>query len=208
MSNAKTVILHGYLRDLHPGPIKIVGDTVAEIVHAFTTQIKAFRPVPGQDRHTISVVGFDTVGSLYEKTDQEEIHIVPAFVGGGGNGGFFKIIIGAVLIAAAFVVAGPAGVLAAGSLSAGLFWAGVTFALGGLLEVISPAPTIDVNSAKDPEASKYLGSPQNTTKIGTRIPLLLGRHLAFGHILSMDIDAVDVAVGDKDGDDLPPDWPF
>ena len=52
-------------------------------------------------------------------------------------------------------------------------------------------------AAQDPEASRYLGAPQNTTKAGTRIPLLYGEHQAYGHYLSFDIDAKDVAAGDS-----------
>jgi len=62
-------------------------------------------------------------------------------------------------------------------------------AAGGIMQLISPAPKQD---STDPDASKYIGAPGNTTKIGTRIPILYGRRKIFGQILSLDIEAKDV----------------
>src|SRR5690606_15604493 len=108
--------------------------------------------------------------------DVTEIHLVPE-LSGGKSGGFVKIALGAVLIAASFAMTGPILPALYGGISASaVFWGGVTLVLGGLLELISPAPKMDTKTSQDPEASKYLGTPQNTTRAGTRIPLLYGRH--------------------------------
>lgn len=197
----KTIVAHGYLRELLPDPIRMSGETVQEIIEGLCLQTRALHPKPGQRKHQIRIAGFDTVESLILPIpdDVTEIHLVPE-LSGGKSGGFVKIALGAVLIGAGLAFPGTWVALGAmGSITgAAVFWGGVTLALGGLLEILSPAPKMDTKpAAQDPEASKYLGAPQNTTKAGTRIPLLYGEHQGFGHYLSFDIDARDVAAGDS-----------
>jgi len=196
------VILHGYLKSLYPGDIQLNGSTVAEIINGMCKQTKAFEPELGDDRHTIMVKGFTTKESLDAPLgDINELHLFPAMTG-GKSGGFFKIVIGAVLIAAAIWTGGTSLTLGpvlfgTTTLAGVMFNVGLSLVLGGLMEMMSPAPKIDKatgTSTADPEASKYLGPTANTTRIGTRIPLGYGRFKAYGHYLSFDVDAVDVAV--------------
>lgn len=194
----KKVILLGPLRKLHPEPFYVDAKTAAEAVKAFSLQTGCLRPVPGKDPIVSQVVGFDTLEALNSPTDVEEICLVPAFIGGGGGGnsGFVKIVIGAALIAASFAI--PPGMAIAGvALQSIAFSMGASMVLGGLMELISPAPKLDTqlaNMAPDPEASRYLGAPRNTTRIGTRIPVILGEVKHGGHYLSFNINAKDVAV--------------
>lgn len=197
------VVLHGYLKDLYKDDIVLSGSTVAEIINGMCKQTKAFNPLPGMDRHCITVKDFRTEESLTQPipANTNEIHIYPQLSGGKG-GGFFKVIIGVVIVGVALAVGGVGiGALFAGQggFAAQLFFKiGTSLILGGLLEVVSPAPKIDragvANSKSDPEASKYLGATQNTVRVGTRIPLLYGEHEAFGHYISFDVDAKDIAV--------------
>ena len=138
--------------------------------------------------HRIQVVGCETVEDLLS-SDMEEIHIVPQ-LSGGKNGGFFQIVIGAALLAASFLVPGAA--LATWQ-SLALFNIGSALVIGGVMQLLAPAPKRD-QAVGDPEASKYLGTPGNTTGSGTRIAVLYGRDKVFGHILSLNINAKDVAV--------------
>ena len=205
MSCAKKIkiILHGYLKDLYPHTVEMTGETVEEIINGLCRQTKAFNPKIGEERHCITVKGFRTEHSLKAPIpdDLEELHLYPQLSGGKG-GGFFKIVIGVVLVGVALAVGGVGiGALFAsqGGFAAQLFFKiGTSLILGGLLDFVSPAPKIDrtgvTTGRADPEASKYLGANQNTVRIGTRIPLLYGEHEAFGHYLSFDVDAKDVAV--------------
>lgn len=195
MSSKVKVILHGYLKDLCQSGLEFSGATAAEVINGLCKQTKAFNVNFDQPKHRIKVVGFPTKDSLYAPLAVTELHLVPQ-MNGGKSGGFVQIVVGTVLIATAFALAGPAGLAAAGSFSAAgvTFSLGLSLVLGGLLQLISPAPKMDGSgNVQDPEGSKYLGSGQNTVAIGTRIPLLYGKHLIYGHFLSFDIDAVDVA---------------
>lgn len=189
LSNKKRIFLHGNLKHLHEGVIEVYADSPAEAIHGMCHQLPELSHLKIEERPVIQIVGFNTRQSIYEKTDVEELHLVPAFIGAKG-GGLFKIVLGAVLIAAAFALGGPA----AGTLATTLFSMGTSMILGGLLELLTPAPKRDsgTEGATDPDASKYLGAPGNTVKAGTRIPLIYGEFRVYGHYMSFNIDATEV----------------
>lgn len=182
------VIMHGSLRDICPD-VQMSGFSVAEIINGLCKQTKAFNITAGQERHSLSVEGFDTKDSLYAPipNDTKELHVFPAMY---GSGGLFQVIIGIVLIAVAIWL-GPA---AWPILSPFLMKVGITLVIGGLLEMISPAPTMNPGSNAASLGSNYLAATQNTVKIGTRIPLLYGLCMAYGQYLSFNIDAKDIAL--------------
>jgi predicted phage tail protein len=197
----RRIHLHGYLKDLCPHPIELDADTVAEAINGLCRVTRgAFNPNPKTGRHLIKVVGFDIAEHLFMKSDVEDLHIVPAFVGGKSSG-IMQIVIGVVLIAAAFVTAGGslAGFVAAGgglTVAGSIAMAGAMMVLGGIMAMMSAAPTLNAGTfgaGINPAASKYLGANKNTVKIGTRIPILVGRYPVFGHILSFNVDAQNVA---------------
>lgn len=177
----KTIVLHGYLNDLHPEPIRVHAETVAEAVSALQLY-KAFDPKLGK-RHSVIIDGFNSLDSLHDKTDVEEIHLHPVEIAAGGRNGFFQTIIGAVLVVVGLVVN-----YFAPGLGTPLIYAGIAMMIGGVIQMLMPQPKVDsVNT--DQQRSQYLGARQNTVAIGTRIPLILGRCKAWGHYVSFDIDA-------------------
>lgn len=201
----KKIFFHGSIKHLLPEPVEIDADSPLEAMRGLVQRfphLKKFEHF--DDRSLVQIVGFEGRQQLTMATDVEELHVVPAMLGsGGGGGGFMKIAIGAVLIAAA-VIAFPslpwAGSIFAGALNSTLgsimINLGASLIFGGLLSFLSPAPPRDtgLSAAADPEASKYLGIGRNTVRIGTRIPIPYGTNRIYGHYLSMDIQAKDVAV--------------
>ena len=191
----KTIILHGYLKRLYPHPIEVVADTVADAL-SFLKLIPELTPKMGT-KHSVQIPGFDSQESLYAKTEQREIHVVP-FVGGGKRGGILQIVIGVALIALA--AWNPLGIIAAAGSGAlitttSVALMGASMLLGGLLSVFSPAPRIDTGGGETSEAARYLSAGQNTVKAGTRIPIIYGRDKSAGHFLSFNVDAVEVDPG-------------
>lgn len=195
------IILHGHLKDLYSKPIELMASSVYEAINGMCKLTKAFDVLPTQNKHVIKVVGFESEEEIKASLpmDVTELHIVPEMCG-GKSGGFFKIAVAAVLIAASFLlpgsITGMSAIIKGVALKSVMLNLGISLALGGLLEILSPAPKIDQtgDSSSDPEASKYLGANQNTVKIGTRIPLLYGKEKAFGHYLSFNVDAKDIAL--------------
>jgi predicted phage tail protein len=179
------IIPHGALRHTWPTDFECEAETAYEAVTALTCQFNLGRPSP-TERWTVALVGHDTEVALHCPLRSPELHIVPAFVGGGGgNGGFMKIALGAVLIAVSFVI--PAGWAAAGfALNTAAFNLGASLVLGGILEMISPAPKS--NTAPTNNRSEYLGAPKNTTASGTPIQIGYGRFAVYGHFLSFNIE--------------------
>lgn len=177
----RRVHLHGYLAAFHEGPITVAGNTVADIVEGVTRQLPGFAPHPVRGRHRIKVVGFETYESVHTplSPDVVEIHIVPQLAG-GKNGGFLQILLGAALLAVGFFL-GPATFL-----GSTLMKVGALAILGGVTQLLSPSPEAD---SDEQTKSKYLGAPKNTVQIGTRIPILYGRHRVYGHFLSFDLNA-------------------
>jgi len=191
LSMKKKIILHGYLADLYSDPIEVEATSVAEALSSLE-QIKELHRADGQP-HPVVVRGIDTEVALFSETEMEEIHVYPRTGGGGGKGGLGQILLGITLIAVAFVFPGVSllgGVITQSS----LFLTGGLMVLGGILQMLAPAPEV----SKEQESSRQLGSSANTVQIGTTIPLAYGTVKMGGHYLSFDVDAKDRAGGEVD----------
>lgn len=204
-TSLKTVYLYGKLKErIGLDKIELVGGSVYELIEGLSANFKKqLQPSLNEQRIVAKVRGFDTEEDIRRplKDDETEIHLYPTLLGGGGgNGGLFKMIIGAIIIAVvAFAVVATGGALLAPaswaltSFGSALLTAGVGLFVGGLIEMLTPQPKLDMSSSNDLESSKYLGSQGNTVKIGTPIPLLFGRHKFYGHYISFNVDAKNVA---------------
>lgn len=177
--------LHGQLALDYPGSFEIKANTVAEAIDGWSRQVGFYAHVPLDERPVLRVVGFDTLESLGEITEQKVIHLVPAMIGGGGN--FGKILLGTALIVA--------GVLALPNVAVGgaLIGAGIGMVLGGVMGFFVKAPTLSKDN--DPEASKYLGLSNNTLEIGTPISNCYGEVAKYGHVLALNVDSNDMITG-------------
>lgn len=169
----RRIHLHGKLRSLHDGVLELDARTVAEAVNGLCKLLK-IRIDPVKGRMPVKVLGFDTPESIMNESTQEDLHIFPAFTGSKGAA---QIVIGALIIIAAFVFFGPESAYFAPMLVSGSM-----MILGGILELLTPTP-------KGAGPNRYLGTPGNTTNNGTPIPLLFGTMMAFGQYLSFDIQS-------------------
>jgi predicted phage tail protein len=174
----KTIYLHGSLKELHPEPIKVHAQTVAEAL----TILKQYPGFDVENPIPVRVKGVECRDGVYAQTEETELHVYPALAGSGGNGGVLQIIIGAVMVVVGaimmiFPATAPYGFAIAMS--------GAMMILGGILQLLAPSPKSSSNSSQ----SLYVPSNQNTVKIGTRIPLIYGRVRHFGHYLSFNVDA-------------------
>lgn len=174
------VHLCGPLKTLHDGPIEVIADTVAEAVKIVTSQIRGLRPNAITGYKRVQVAECDKVEDLFSPTSLTEIHLLPQ-MNGGKRGGFIQILIGAALVGASFLIPG------AGAFLGGiLLQVGALMILGGVLQLIRQ-PTRDNPNSSATNRSHYLGVPENTVAIGTRIPILYGRRKVGLHLLSVNL---------------------
>lgn len=180
----KRIVLHGYLKDLYPGELRFDVRSAAEAIKAMCQQTGAFRPIDGR-KHKIRALGFNTKDDLMSPTDKEEIHLIPQFT--VGKSPLIQVALGTVLIAAGIGL-GLAGFPQAGILVASF---GLSMTAAGISQMLAPTP--ERTTTGQEKSSKYLGSSANTVKIGTPIPIIYGKRRVFGHYLSVNITAKDMA---------------
>ena len=133
---------------------------------------------------------------------QEDIHIVPVIAGAGRGTG--KILIGAALIAGAFIF-GPAGFLTASAASSTAavttgtviaktaFLLGANLALMGVVEMLFPLPKPkEFSSEQDPRVSFNFSGTQNTSRAGTPVPLVYGEIITGSVVISGAVDTQQV----------------
>lgn len=194
MKRRISVHLHGSLRKIHPEPITIVAATAADAIELITKQLPGFQPTAAGYKH-VRVEGHATLERLHDPLKVDELHIYPQ-MNGGKNGGFTQILIGIALVGLTIITAGGfAGVAAAvaGSMAAGatfgmvltatMFMMGVSTVIGGLITLMMPQPSLGGNASQQ-EASKYLGVPSSTTRIGTTVRVIYGLRRVGFHYLS------------------------
>lgn len=177
----RRVFLHGPYKHFHDGPIEIVADTVWDAVEAVTTMVQGFKADALTGKKVIQVVGHSTIESLKARSDQTDIHIMPAMAF-GKNGGLVQTIVGATLIVIGLFIFPQI-----------FIPAGIGMMLGGLMQMLAPQPQIGSDNAEQ-QRSKYLNSSSNTVRIGTTIPLGYGRFRCGGQIMSLNIDAKDLGL--------------
>jgi predicted phage tail protein len=162
----------------YPDGIWLEAATAAEAISGLNGR-PGFREEDG-DRHAFALQQFPSRDSLYQPTAVERIVVTPVAFGAGGRG-VFQIILGIILIIV--------GVLF--DRSGTLVRVGVALLVSGLVQALMPQPEVRRQTETDAR-SAYLPANKNTTKIGTRIPLLFGRRRVWGHILTFNVSATNL----------------
>ena len=134
---------------------------------------------------------------LHYPNGQEDIKIIPVV---GGEGGFKKVLLGAVLIGvgvlsggASFAGGSFAGVGFLGGTTAVLGNVGIALALTGIAEMLTPVPTI-AEMEQDPRNSFNFSGIQNTSRAGVAVPVIYGEVLTGSVVVSAGIENAQVEV--------------
>lgn len=184
------ITLHGKFAKDYGAEHVIEASSIEEAVEGLTRQIGFYDDVLINQRPIARIVGYNTAESLAECPDH--IDIVPAVHGGKGIG---KVLLGAALIGLSFTGIGAISLGLAGSLGPMLFGLGVSLALAGIAQIFTKAPSLSKQT--DPDASKYLGLTNNTTKLGTLRSYSMGRIKSTApHLLALNVDANDLVKGE------------
>lgn len=122
---------------------------------------------------------------------QGEIRIVPVLAGAGAVG---RIIAGVALVAASILFA-PAGALAGGLLTLGsqavpiVAGIGLSLALGGVAQLLTPSPTKLTDDETDPRKSYSFSGIQNVSRQGVPVPIIYGEVVTGSVVISAGIRA-------------------
>ena len=138
---------------------------------------------------------------IHHPIGQEDIHIVPVISGAGRGTG--KILLGAALIAGAFIVGGGAGFLTASAaagtattataIASTTFYLGASLALQGVVEMLFPLPKPqEFSSEQDPRLSFSFSGTQNTSRAGTPVPIVYGEIITGSVVISGAVDTQQV----------------
>jgi predicted phage tail protein len=181
------VFLHGPLKEAGVEFYEVAARTAAQALEILSGQIKSLRPDAVRGRRRVQVRECPEAEDLYRNVG-DEIHVIPAMKFGKDNG-VVQIVVGAVLIVAGMATGQVWASKLGAQIATGMIAAGIGMIVGGLITMIAPQPSLEDN--ENTMRSRYLGAPGNTVRIGTTVPLLLGRRRVGGHFLSLQIDAKD-----------------
>jgi predicted phage tail protein len=161
--------------------------TVAEAVRFLVANFPQVEAHMNDQHYRVSLddadVGLDEIG---QPIGRETIRIVPVIAGAGAVG---RIIAGVALIAASFIPG--VGALAVSL----LFSVGVSLALGGVSQLLSPVPTVPTgpDTASDPRKVYSFSGIQNTSRAGTPVPVIYGETIVGSVVISAGIDIAQVS---------------
>ena len=137
---------------------------------------------------------------IHHPIGQEDIHIVPV-IAGAGRGGLGKILLGAALIAGAFMFTpltfANFSTTTVGFTSAGIgkafVYLGASLVLQGVSEMLFPLPKPkEFKSEQDPQLSFSFSGTQNTSRAGTPVPIVYGEIVTGSVVISGAIDTQQV----------------
>jgi len=159
------------------------------------------------DKHYKVAVNDWEIGEdeLHYPNGQEDIKIIPV-VGGAGRG-FGKILLGAALIAGAFLmpVGGAEGAMTlmkgiksgslanVGLLTKSMVYMGGYLTLSGVADMLTPVPKVS-EQEQDPRLSFNFSGIQNTSRAGVAVPVIYGTTLTGSIVVSANLENEQVEV--------------
>ena len=190
----KTIVFDGYLHKLYPDGIQVDAKSAAEAI-GLLENFPGFRREDNM-RHYLTMEDCPCEASFYATTDKKilktscmkeapDTGLVFEGAGGGKATGWLYVVVGAVVMVFAMQIGGA-------EWGAQIMMAGLGMVMGGIMQLMMPQPPKVTNEADS--KSNYLAANKNTVAIGTPIPLLLGRHKVFGHLLSFNVTASNLNV--------------
>lgn len=199
MSNdLRTVRLYGRLGTQFGRVHRLAVLSPAEAVHALCATVPGFEREFLADGARYAVFlgrrNLSETDVLHVVAD-EDIRIAP-ILQGSKRGGLFQTVLGAALIASVFMFPATAAVTVTGKLTVGTvaFGMGVSLALGGIVQMLSPQQR-GLSTRDNPEngASYSFNGPVNMTAQGNCVPVLYGEMMVGSAVVSAGIYSEDQA---------------
>ena len=185
-----TIRLSGQLGKKFGKVHKFYVSSAAEAVRALCSQIDGFAGyLKDEKRQTyyrvfVADSQIDPENELHLLSGTREIRISPV-IQGAKRGGIFQAVLGAALIAVSFFIP-PAAMVLGASLKTMVFSMGVSLALGGIAQMLSPQPKLNIQESPQNEPNTSIGVV-NTASQGRPVSLIYGEVMAGSAIISASV---------------------
>lgn len=210
----RTVYLYGKLAEEFGPSFRVRGNTIGACVSVLEANFRGkfirgvmngyYRVVAGASLDDINGIQFDNALVKQELSlGSKDLHIMPVAEGSGGGGGFFKIVLGVALIAAAAFLpaAGAFSGYALGSAASGfaVSWSsvalmGASLIFQGAASLLTPTPKVSAQqyterNSVDARPSFIFNGAINTTEQGGPVTVIYGRMVVGSTVISGGITA-------------------
>ena len=176
--------------------VSSVGNAVSFLLNNFPQLERHMSP----NYYQVKVGDYDIDETeIHHPIGQQDIHFVPV-IAGAGRGGLGKLLLGAVLIGAAFLMPAGSGLTLLEGIKAGslaqvgmltktMLYVGASLALQGATELLFPLPKDNgFDSEQDPKLSFSFSGLQNTSRAGIPVPIVYGEIMTGSVVISAAID--------------------
>ena len=176
--------------------VSSVGNAVSFLLNNFPQLERHMSP----NYYQVKVGDYDIDETeIHHPIGQQDIHFVPV-IAGAGRGGLGKLLLGAVLIGAAFLMPAGSGLTLLEGIKAGslapvgmltktMLYVGASLALQGVTELLFPLPKDNgFDSEQDPKLSFSFSGLQNTSRAGVPVPIVYGEIMTGSVVISAAID--------------------
>lgn len=197
----KTLNLYGSIQEKYPGVFRMDVATPAEAIRAMCIQLPGFEDEIRAGKWRLIRGDLDAGDDMDEEGmqvslgNQNELHLIPVIE--GANSGAGMIIIGIVMIVAAFFTGG-ATIAAWGPMAVMLGGAGLGMVVGGIISSTTKVPgagkSASGNESADDKASFLFDGPTNQSTQGVAVPRGYGRMLVGSIVVSAGLYAEPMAV--------------
>lgn len=191
------ITFHGDLKRFSDEPFELDVNNFRELMNGLLTQIQGFREHLRNGYYKVRI-GKNYLNNDQLQTnpmialdDKSSIHFTPVIAGAGKGMGIGQLILGVVLVAAAFYTGGAS--LLAWSSGATMMGAmGASLILGGAISLLSKTPEMS-SGVKEGEKkqSTSFSNIRNLTPQGRPIPLLYGKMMTSLVLISQGIETFD-----------------
>ena len=183
----KTIKLYGILAKKFGKQFRLDVESTSEAMRAVSVQVPGFEKFMIQAHEQgLAFAVFQDKNNIGESelnmsTSSKVIKIVPRVI---GSGGATQIILGVVMIAAAFVTGGTS-LAAWGALQGALVGAGIGMIVGGVAQMLMPkVDNVQDENQDGNKANKGFGGAVTTVAQGSPVPVLYGQREVGGFIAS------------------------
>ena len=183
----KTIKLYGILAKKFGKQFRLDVESTSEAMRALSVQVPGFEKFMIQaHKQGLAFAVFQDKNNIGESelnmsTSSKVIKIVPRVI---GSGGATQIILGVVMIAAAFVTGGTS-LAAWGALQGALVGAGIGMIVGGVAQMLMPkVDNVQDENQDGNKANKGFGGAVTTVSQGSPVPVLYGQREVGGFIAS------------------------